>query len=95
VVLMDALALSAALESSALPPRVGFYLRTAPLQTLASGLPQPLLARMPRSAPAAARSLFANLRRLDDAGVDTIWVEVVPDGIVWDGVRDRLQRAAA
>jgi L-threonylcarbamoyladenylate synthase len=35
------------------------------------------------------------LRRLDDAGVDTIWVEVVPGGIAWDGVRDRLQRAAA
>jgi L-threonylcarbamoyladenylate synthase len=71
------------------------YLRTANLQDLARSWPRPVLARMPRSAPAAARSLFATLRRLDDAGVDAIWVEVVPDGIAWDGVRDRLQRAAA
>ena len=95
VVLMDAPALGAALQGPALPPGVGLYLRTAPLQTLARAWPQPVLARMPRSAPAAARSLFATLRRLDDAGVDAIWVEVVPDGIAWDGVRDRLQRAAA
>ena len=95
VVLMDTTALEAALQTSALPPRVGLYLRTAPLQTLALALPNPVLARMPRSAPAAARSLFAILRRLDDAGVDAIWVEAVPDGIVWDAVRDRLQRAAA
>lgn len=95
VVLMDAAALEGALQTSALPPRVGLYLRTAPLQTLARAWPKPLLARMPRSAPAAARSLFATLRRLDDAGVDAIWVEAVPDGLAWDGVRDRLQRAAA
>jgi L-threonylcarbamoyladenylate synthase len=50
---------------------------------------------MPRTASAAARSLFATLRRLDDAGVDTIWVEAVPPAPRWDGVRDRLQRAAA
>ena len=95
VVLMDTLALSAALESSALPLRLGLYLRTASLQALARAWPQPVLARMPRTAPAAARSLFATLRRLDDAGVDAIWVEAVPYGLAWDGVRDRLQRAAA
>jgi len=95
VVLMAAPALNAALQGQALPPGVGLYLRTKSLQNLALALPQPLLARMPRSAPAAARSLFATLRRLDDAGVDAIWVEAVPNGIAWDGVRDRLQRAAA
>jgi L-threonylcarbamoyladenylate synthase len=95
VVLMDTTALEAALQNSALPSCVGLYLRTTDLQHLARAWPCPVLARMPRSAPAAARSLFATLRRLDDAGVDTIWVEVVPDGIAWDGVRDRLQRAAA
>ena len=95
VVLMDTTALEAALQNSALPPRVGLYLRTTDLQDLARAWPHPVLARMPRSAAAAARSLFATLRRLDDAAVDTIWVEVVPDGIAWDGVRDRLQRAAA
>ena len=100
VVLMDAAALRAALDGSsqhgaARPSRLGLYVRSADLQALAQTLPQPVLARMPRTAPAAARSLFATLRRLDDAGVDTIWVEAVPAGIAWDGVRDRLQRAAA
>ncbi len=100
VVLMDAAALSAALlgstqHNAALPSGLGLYLRSAPLQVAAQALPQPVLARMPRTAPAAARSLFATLRRLDDAGVDTIWVETVPEGVAWDGVRDRLQRAAA
>jgi L-threonylcarbamoyladenylate synthase len=95
VVLMDTTALETALQNSVLPSRLGLYLRSAHVQSLATRLPQPMLARMPRSAPAAARSLFATLRRLDDAGVDAIWVEAVPDGIAWDGVRDRLQRAAA
>jgi L-threonylcarbamoyladenylate synthase len=95
VVLMDASALAAALQTSALPPRLGVYLRTASLQALARALPQAVLAGMPRTAPAAARRLFATLRQLDDAGVDAIWVEAVPDGLAWDGVRDRLQRAAA
>ena len=95
VVLMDADALHTALRGLALPPGLGLYLRSADLQALAQTLPQSVLARMPRTASAAARSLFAILRRLDDAGVDAIWVEAVPDGIAWDGVRDRLQRAAA
>ncbi len=95
VVLMDADALHTALRGPALPPGLGLYLRSAHLQALAQALPQMLLARMPGSASAAARSLFASLRRLDDAGVDTIWVEAVPPAPSWDGVRDRLQRAAA
>ncbi len=44
---------------------------------------------------AAAHQLFAVLRELDALGVDEIWVEQVPAGAAWDGVRDRLQRAAA
>jgi len=95
VVLMDTIALEAALHSSALPPRVALYARSAHVQALALASPNRMLARMPRSAPAAAHGLFATLRRLDDSGVDTIWVEAVPDGLAWDGVRDRLQRAAA
>jgi L-threonylcarbamoyladenylate synthase len=35
------------------------------------------------------------LRELDALGVTEIWVEQVPTGAAWDGVRDRLQRAAA
>ena len=50
---------------------------------------------MPDSARAAAFELFAVLRELDAEGVRLIWVETPPDTPDWDGVRDRLQRAAA
>ncbi len=43
----------------------------------------------------AAHQLFAVLRELDARGVAEIWVEQPPAGAQWDGVRDRLQRAAA
>lgn len=51
--------------------------------------------RMPDDAARAAHELFAVLRELDSAGVSLIWVEQPPPGHEWDGVRDRLQRAAA
>jgi L-threonylcarbamoyladenylate synthase len=35
------------------------------------------------------------LRELDAQGVQQIWVERPPLGAEWDGVRDRLERAAA
>ena len=50
---------------------------------------------MPATARAAAHELFAVLRELDALGVALIWVEQPPDDPEWDGVRDRLQRAAA
>ncbi len=50
---------------------------------------------MPAQARAAARQLFAVLRELDAEGVREIWVESPPDEAAWDGVRDRLSRAAA
>jgi L-threonylcarbamoyladenylate synthase len=50
---------------------------------------------MPADAAALAHELFAVLRDLDAAGVVAIWVERPPPGPEWDGVRDRLQRAAA
>ena len=37
----------------------------------------------------------AVLRGFDDAGVKLIWIEAPPDQPDWEGVRDRLQRAAA
>ena len=43
----------------------------------------------------AAHDLFAVLRDLDTRGVQQIWVELPPDTPEWEGVRDRLQRAAA
>jgi L-threonylcarbamoyladenylate synthase len=50
---------------------------------------------MPANARAAAFELFAVMRELDALGVGLIWVEQPPPGGDWDGVRDRLQRAAA
>ena len=50
---------------------------------------------MPADAAGAAHDLFAALRELDAEGVDLIWVETPPASPEWDGVRDRLQRAAA
>jgi L-threonylcarbamoyladenylate synthase len=50
---------------------------------------------MPEEAAAVAHELFAVLRELDAAGVSLIWVERPPTAPEWDGVRDRLQRAAA
>ena len=51
--------------------------------------------RMPDDARAAAFELFAVLRELDAQGATHIWVERPPATPEWDGVRDRLQRAAA
>lgn len=51
--------------------------------------------RMPADAAEAAQQLFAVLREFDAAGAELIWVESPPSSPEWDGVRDRLARAAA
>jgi L-threonylcarbamoyladenylate synthase len=51
--------------------------------------------RMPADAAATAQELFAVLRELDAAGVAQIWVETPPADAAWEGVNDRLRRAAA
>jgi L-threonylcarbamoyladenylate synthase len=51
--------------------------------------------RMPDDARETARQLFAVLRDFDQQQVQLIWVEMPPPDADWDGVRDRLQRAAA
>ena len=51
--------------------------------------------RMPDDVMATAQQLFAVLRGFDDRAVKLIWVENLPDDDAWDGVRDRLERAAA
>ena len=53
------------------------------------------LRRMPDDPAAVAHELFAVLRGFDAEGVQIIWVEQLPPATEWDGVRDRLQRAAA
>ena len=49
----------------------------------------------PTTAEQAAHELFTVLRDLDARGVQQIWVQQPPDTPEWEGVRDRLQRAAA
>ena len=56
---------------------------------------QVLYRRMPDDAGATAQQLFAVLRDFDAQGVKLIWIEHLPADPAWDGVRDRLQRAAA
>jgi L-threonylcarbamoyladenylate synthase len=47
----------------------------------------------PLDAADYARSLYANLRELDNAKADAILVECVPDETAWAAIRDRLARA--
>lgn len=58
-------------------------------------LPAWLWQAQPSDPAAAAHELFAVLRALDAAGAREIWVEAPPREPAWDGVRDRLSRAAA
>jgi L-threonylcarbamoyladenylate synthase len=49
---------------------------------------------MPNDPQACARELFAQLREFEALGVAEIWVEPPPVTAEWDGIRDRLARAA-
>ena len=49
---------------------------------------------MPADPAQVAHELFAVLREFDAQAVRQIWVEAPPEGPEWDGVRDRLLRAA-
>jgi L-threonylcarbamoyladenylate synthase len=94
--LMDATALQAALDVLGTDidggrATIAVYAR-AILRTPASKV---LYRRMPDDAAATAQQLFAVLREFDAQGVKLIWVESPPDTTEWEGVRDRLQRAAA
>ena len=51
--------------------------------------------RMPSRPDQVAHELFAVLREFDAEGMQLIWVEAPPEQPEWDGVRDRLTRAAA
>lgn len=51
--------------------------------------------RMPMDPDRYAAMLYDTLHRADALGVREIVVEPVPAGADWDGIRDRLQRAAA
>jgi L-threonylcarbamoyladenylate synthase len=97
--LMDALTLQQALHALPdapsphnAPATIAIYARS---QLENFGHKAVLVQRMPADAVAAAQALFAALRALDAHKVAQIWVEQPPADWAWDGVRDRLQRAAA
>jgi L-threonylcarbamoyladenylate synthase len=69
---------------------VGVFARERP-----AGLAPVAFAAMPDNAVGAAHLLFDTLRQFDAAGLRAICVEAPPEDPDWDGVRDRLQRAAA
>jgi len=73
------------------PLKLAVYSRSVP-SGVATGVRH---RRMPARPEQAAHELFAVLRELDNDGVHLIWVEEPPPGPEWDGVRDRLIRAAA
>jgi L-threonylcarbamoyladenylate synthase len=50
--------------------------------------------RMPSDPQAYAQALYAQLRSLDQVGADLILVEQPPKTTAWQGINDRLQRAA-
>lgn len=71
--------------------KLAVYSRVAP-----SGVVEGMRHRvMPERAADAAHELFSVLREFDDEGAQLIWVEEPPATPEWEGVRDRLRRAAA
>lgn len=90
--LMDAKALQAALDILGTDAKhIAVYSR----QQMHSASTNILFRRMPLEATMAAQQLFATLRELDQPDINLIWVETPAETTDWDGVRDRLQRAAA
>lgn len=91
--LMDTAQLRQALEllqGGPVPQGLAVYSRT--VGRVPTGIP---LQRMPDDPGAAAHELFAVLRGFDARGARLVWVEAPPPGPAWEGVRDRLARAAA
>ncbi len=77
-------------QMAASPPTLAVYSRQSwPAQAAV------IHQTMPPGAAAVAHELFSVLRRFDDLGTQQIWVELPPADAEWDGVRDRLVRAAA
>jgi L-threonylcarbamoyladenylate synthase len=90
--LMDAKAIQTGLDLlGAEAAHLAIYART-PMHTRSTKV---VVRRMPDDAGAAAQQLFSALRGFDDANVRLIWIELPPPDTDWEGVRDRLQRAAA
>jgi L-threonylcarbamoyladenylate synthase len=90
--LMDAKALQTALDIlGADAKNIAVYSRSQ-MQSASTNL---IFRRMSDDAAKAAQQLFATLRELDQPDIKLIWVETPPEDATWDGVRDRVTRAAA
>ena len=90
--LMDARQLQSALDILGSEGKNIAVYHRSPLKCTAKGI---TLRAMPQQALATARELFGTLRDFDEIGAQLIWIETPPDTADWEGVRDRLQRAAA
>lgn len=88
--LMDKIELQAALAAVEPSQRIAVYAHSIADINEASVLYR----AMPLQATQVAYELFAVLREFDAQGVAQIWVETLPAATDWDGVRDRLTRAA-
>jgi len=64
-------------------------------KTSASADPRCVFVEAPATPDAYAQALYGLLRKLDKEGYQRLVFEPVPDSHEWDGVRDRLGRAAA
>ena len=90
--LMDAKRLQSALEMLGSEGKNIAVYHRSPLRCTSPAIH---LRAMPQQALATAHELFGTLRDFDEIGAQLIWIETPPDTADWEGVRDRLQRAAA
>jgi L-threonylcarbamoyladenylate synthase len=91
--IMAATDLAQALHTTPMPAGqcIGVWLQT---------LPAPIgnhwvVRSMPASPEGCAQALFATLREFEALGVAEIWIQTPPSDAAWDGIKDRLLRAAA
>ena len=95
VQLMSLTELQQAMDAYADPHSIVAVWSRSPVQVPPANARQFKCQPMPASAQDCAHQLFAQLRSFDAQGVGHIWVEIPPHFPDWDGVRDRLTRAAA
>ena len=78
-------------QTTALQPEI---LQTEGLQSESLDREGVFTTYMPSDPQAYAQALYAQLRALDQVGADLILVEQPPKTTAWQGINDRLQRAA-